>query len=146
MKLSHIKQSVLEDIANKLNLKYSQVMPLVIHCSKIHNYLGMSIDYLEDGKVKFMMCDYVEGILDGAPPEMDGLAITVRKDAKKLNDEQVEIYHHITAQLFYLCQCVRPDFQPTMAFLLLESCNQISMIGRNLHIAFSIYGTPKNSI
>ena len=125
LKLSHIKQSVLEDIANKLNLKYGQVVPLVIHCGKIHNYLGMTIDYSEDGKVKFMMCDYVEGILDGVPPNMDGLTVmptmsnlfTVREDVEKLDDEWAEIYHHIMAQLLYLCQCARPNLQPTMAFL-----------------------------
>ena len=85
----------------------------------------MTINYSEDGKVKFMMCDYVEGILDSAPPEMDVLTVTptasnlftVRKDAKKLDDEQVEIYHHITAQLLYLCQHARPNLQPTVAFL-----------------------------
>ena len=75
LKLSHIKQSVLEDIANKLNSKYGQVMPLVIHCGKVHNYLGMTIDYSEDGKVKFLMCNYVDRVLDGAPPEMDGVAV-----------------------------------------------------------------------
>ena len=125
LKLSHIKQSVLEDIANKLNLKYGQVTPLVIHHGKTHCYLGMTIDYPEDGKVKFVMCNYMEGILDGAPPEMDGLAITpaasslfsVRKDTKKLDDEHTETYHHINVQLLYLCQCARPDLQPTMAFL-----------------------------
>jgi hypothetical protein len=85
----------------------------------------MTIDYSEDGKVKFMMCDYVEGILGGAPPEMDGLAVTpaasnlftVRKDAEKLDNERAETYHHITAQLLYLCQRARPDLQPTVAFL-----------------------------
>ena len=72
-----------------------------------------------------MMCDYMQGILDGAPTEMDGLAImpaasnlfTVRKEAKKLDDKQAETYHHITAQLLYLCQCTRPNLQLTMAFL-----------------------------
>ena len=85
----------------------------------------MTINYSEDGKVKFMMCDYVQGILDGAPIEMDGLAITptasnlftVRKEADKLDDACSEIYHHITAQLLYLCQCARPDLQPAIAFL-----------------------------
>ena len=80
-------------------------MPLIIHCRKVHNYLRMPINYSEDGKVKFLMCDYVEGVLDGALPEMDSVAITpatsnlfmVRKDAEKLDDECVEIYHHISA-------------------------------------------------
>jgi hypothetical protein len=33
---------------------------------KIHDYLGRTIDYSEDGKVKFIMTDYVQGILDEA--------------------------------------------------------------------------------
>ena len=126
LKLFPIKQSVLDDIANKLRSKYRQVAPLVIHCGIIHDYLRMTINYSDDNKVKFMMCDYVEGVLDGAPPtEMDGLAITpaasnlftVREDTNMLDDEWAELYHHITAQLLYLCQCVRLDLQPTVAFL-----------------------------
>ena len=113
MKLSHVKQSVLEDIASKLNSKYGQVLLLVIHHGKVHDYLRMTIDYSEDRKVKFMMCDYIDSVLDGVPPEMDGVAVTpatsnlftVWKDAKKLDDGRAEIYHHISAQLLYLCQC-----------------------------------------
>jgi hypothetical protein len=31
LKLSHVKQSVLDDLADKLNVKYGQETPLVIH-------------------------------------------------------------------------------------------------------------------
>ena len=85
----------------------------------------MMIDYSEDGKVKFMMCDYMDGVLNGAPPEMDGVTVTpaasnlftICQDAEKLDDEHTEVYHHISAQLLYLCQCAQLDLQPTMAFL-----------------------------
>jgi hypothetical protein len=69
LKLSHVKQSVLNDIADKLNVKYGQETPLVMHHGKIHDYLGMTIDYSEDGKVKFIMTNYVQGILDEAPDD-----------------------------------------------------------------------------
>ena len=125
MKLSHIKQNVLEGLADKLNSKYGQVMPLVIHQGKVHDYLGMTIDYSKDGKVKFSMPDYVEGVLDGAPPDMDGIAITpaasnlfnIWHDADKLDDKCAKIYPHITAQLLYLCQHAQPDLQTAVAFL-----------------------------
>ena len=77
LKLSHVKQSVLEELTDKLNSKYGQIMPLLIHWGKVHDYLGMVVDYSEDGKVKFSMPDYVQGVLDGAPPDMDGVAITL---------------------------------------------------------------------
>jgi hypothetical protein len=125
LKLSHVKQSVLDDIADKLSSKYGEQTPLVVHCGKIHEYLGMTIDYSEDGKVKFMMHDYVQGILDEAPADMMGFAVTpaasnlftVRKDAGNLDDERSEAYHRITAKLLYLCKRARPDLQPTVAFL-----------------------------
>jgi hypothetical protein len=101
LKLSHVEQQVLEDIAEKLNTKYVEKAPLIVHRGKIHNYLGMMIDYSEDGKVKFMMPDYVEGILDEAPSEMDGTVVTpagpslftVKADEVKLNNEEADVFH-----------------------------------------------------
>ena len=121
LNLSHVKQSVLDDVADKLNSKYGQETPLVMHRGKVHDYLGMTIDYSEDGKVKFKMDDYVEGILEEAPDEMAGFAITpaasnlfsVRKDAAKADDEHSETFHRITAKLLYLCKRARPDLQTT---------------------------------
>jgi hypothetical protein len=125
LKLSHVKQSALENIADKLNARYGQETPLVMHHGKIHDYLGMTIDYSEDGNVKFMMTDYVQGILDGAPDDMNGFAVTpaasnlfaVRGDANKLDDAHADTYHCLTTKLLYLCKQARPDLQPTVAFL-----------------------------
>jgi hypothetical protein len=125
LNMSHVKQHVLDDIADKLNSKYGQQAPLVVHRGKIHDYLGMTIDYSEDGKVKFMMPDYIQGILDEAPPEMAGFAVTpaasnlftVRKGVDHLDEKHSETYHRLTAKLLYLCKRARPDLQPTVAFL-----------------------------
>ena len=72
----------------------------------------MSINYSEDGKVKFMMGNYMDGILDEAPADMEGFAVTpassnlftVNKDAEPLDDERSNVYHHLTAKLLYLCK------------------------------------------
>ena len=125
LKLSHVDQAVLEDVAEKLNDKYGKEAELVVHRGKVHEYLGMTIDYSEDGKVKFLMADYVQGILDEAPEDMASFAITpaasnlftVRNDVEKLDDARSEEYHRLTAKLLYLCKRARPDFQPTVAFL-----------------------------
>jgi hypothetical protein len=85
----------------------------------------MTIDYSEDGKVKFMMGDYVQGILDEAPDDMLGFAVTpaasnlftVRENVDKLDDARSDEYHRLTAKLLYLCKRARPDLQPTVAFL-----------------------------
>jgi hypothetical protein len=126
LKLSHVEQQVLEDIANKLNTKYGQQTPIVIHRGKIHDYLGMTIDYSEDGKVKLSMPDYVEGILDEALTNMDRMVVTPvglslftkKKDDVDLDDEDAETYHRLTVKLLYLCKQARPDLQLTVAYLI----------------------------
>lgn len=76
IKISYVKQDVLESIAKKLSDNYRKVSPLAVHHGAVHDYLGMTIGYSEDGKVKFIMDDYVEGVLDEAPTDMDGIAVT----------------------------------------------------------------------
>jgi hypothetical protein len=125
LKLSHMKQEVLDDIAAKLNAKYGQKVPLTVHHGQIQEYLGMTIDYSEEGKVKFQMPDYINGILEEAPADMEGVAVTpatanlftVRDDANKLDDGRTEMYHHLTAKLLYLCKRARPDLQTAISFL-----------------------------
>jgi hypothetical protein len=125
LKLSHVKQSMLDDLADKLNVKYGQETPLIMHHRKIHDYLGMTIDYSEDGKVKFIMTDYVQGILGEVPDDMNGTAVTpaasnlfaVQGDADKLDDADVDTYHCLTTKLLYLCKRAQPDLQTTIAFL-----------------------------
>jgi hypothetical protein len=85
----------------------------------------MTIDYSEEGKVKFLMPDYIYGILDEFPGDMEGMAVTpaaanlfaVRDDVKRLDDKCAETYHHLTAKLLYLCKRARPDLQTAVSFL-----------------------------
>lgn len=92
----------------------------------MHEYLGMTIDYSEPGKVKFSMLGYVANMLDGLPEDMmTGEAPTpasnhlfdVNPDAEQLNDEASEMFHHNTAKLLFLCKRARPDVQTAVAFL-----------------------------
>jgi hypothetical protein len=41
----------------------------------------------------------------------------VKVDADKLDDDNAEMYHCLSAKLLYLCKRVRPDLQPTVAYL-----------------------------
>ena len=50
--------------------------PLTSTRGKIHDYLGMTLDFTEDGIVKIDMRDYVEKVLGKMPDKMDGTATT----------------------------------------------------------------------
>jgi hypothetical protein len=125
IKISHVDQAVLDDIANKLNSKYGKETPLTVHRGSIHDYLGMTIDYSQDGAVKFIMKDFLQGILDEAPDDMNGTAVspaannlfTVDEKSERLDDAKAETFHRLTAKLLYLGKRARPDIQPTVSYL-----------------------------
>jgi hypothetical protein len=125
IKASHVEQGVLDDLARHLDSRYGKHAPLTVHQGPIHDYLGMTIDYSEDGKVKIIMSDYIDRMLDEAPDDMSGTAVTpaanhlfdINDKVEKLDDKQSELYHRLTAKALYLCQRSRPDLQTAVSFL-----------------------------
>jgi hypothetical protein len=126
LKMSHVNGEVLEKIIKRLDEKYGKEAPLTVNRGTVHKYLGMTIlDYSEKGKIKFIMNDYVENLLDEVPEEMSGHAatpaanqlFTVNDKAEKISDEDSEKYHRLTAKLLYLSKRARPDLQTAVAFV-----------------------------
>ena len=72
LKISHVDPMVVGSIINLLNERYGKEAPLTVTRGKIHDYLGRTLNFLKKGSVKINMVEYVESILDEAPPEMTG--------------------------------------------------------------------------
>jgi hypothetical protein len=125
LKVSHIRDTVVETVLGRLNDWYGQETLLTVTRGDIHEYLGMTIDYSTDGKVRIRMDDYVDNLLEGLPEDMDGNASTpaaehlfkVDENAVKLNVEAAETFHSIVAKSLFLCKRARPDIQTPVAFL-----------------------------
>jgi hypothetical protein len=126
LKMSHVSIAVLDEIIERLDEKYGKEAPLTVNRGTVHEYLGMTIDFGEKGKVKFIMLnDYVENLLDKVPTGMSGHAATpaanhlfsINDKADKISNEDSEKYHHLTAKLLYLSKRARPDLQTAVAFL-----------------------------
>jgi hypothetical protein len=123
--MSHVSCEVLDGIIDELSKKYGKEAPLTINRGKVHEYLGMTIDYSIPGKVQFIMNDYIENLIDDAPADMTGNAATpaakhlfeVNDNAQKLSPKNSDVYHHNTAKLLYLSKRARPDLQTAVAFL-----------------------------
>jgi hypothetical protein len=101
---------------------------------KVHDYLGIQIDFAEDQKVKMTMYDIKE-----TPAElMEGSSVTpaanhlftVNPECVKLNDDDAAIYHHLTAKLLYLSKRTGTT-QPSVDCLILDEASPTLMIGRN---------------
>ena len=62
---------MVESILDKLNNKFGQESPLTTCQGKVLEYLGMKIDYQQQGKN-----EYIEIILEELPADMQGLVTT----------------------------------------------------------------------
>jgi hypothetical protein len=120
LKISHMKQSVIDSVLNDLNNEFGTTKkPLAVSTRQIHDYLGLTIDYSETGKVKFSMYDCLEDILSEMPDDMNGTAPTpasdhlfqVEDDLQALNDKESDFFHLTTARLLFAAKRARPDLQ-----------------------------------
>jgi hypothetical protein len=79
---------------------------------KIHDYLGMIMDFSDPGIVTIQMEDYIRNILHHAPTDMNGNALTpaanhlfqIDPDAEPVSQDEQEIFVHMVMQLLYLSQ------------------------------------------
>lgn len=81
------------------------------HRGKIHDYLGMILDFSFDGHVIINMTEYTGKILEDFPEEILGIRMTPvadhlfeirdKADARPLPEEQAREFHHAVAQLLH---------------------------------------------
>lgn len=117
IKISHVSPEVVTGVISLLQGVYGTITPLAETRGKQHDYLGMQIDLGVDGKVRFSMIDYIKNVLDETPPEFEGESATpaashlfeVNESSTPLEQKQSESFHHMVAQLLFLCKRARPD-------------------------------------
>ena len=105
LKISHVNPAVVTSMIELLKSEFGKESPLTKTRGKVHEYLDMTIDFSEDGKVKFTTIDYFDDMLEVLPNDMAGEAATpaskflfkVNKDATKLDSDTGNLFHHNTA-------------------------------------------------
>ena len=125
VKAPHVEQGALDSVIDRVSERRGQGAPLTAQRGPAHDYLGMTIDYSEDGKVKFLMPDFVEGALEEAPSDAGGAAaspaasrlFTVDERAEKLDGKRADLHHRLTAKLLHLPKRARPGFQAAASLL-----------------------------
>jgi Reverse transcriptase (RNA-dependent DNA polymerase) len=109
-----------------LNDMYGSITPVKVHRGKVHDYLGMTFDYSQPGKVIVDMKEYVSNMLDEFSvkfqPE-DTAPTPARNDlfaagiGEALNTAEREEFHTFVAKGLFLCKRARPDIHPAIAVL-----------------------------
>jgi hypothetical protein len=101
LKISHINDKVNTIIINLIDDEFGNEAPLTITRGKVHDYLRMTLDYSEKGKVKIKMLDYVERMLADLPDKMAGEAaspaanhlFTVDDNQAKVDETKAQFFH-----------------------------------------------------
>ena len=125
LKISHENDEVIENVISTLSERYGKEAPLVVTRGKVHDYLGMTLDFSVKGKVKVIMKDYIQDMLDDLPSDMDGEAVnpaaehlfTANENPVPLDEPTSQMFHTNTAKLLFLSKRARPDVQPAVAYL-----------------------------
>jgi hypothetical protein len=125
LKVSHIDPFQITKSAAYLATIYGN--GLMVHQGKVHDYLGMDLNFATDGITQVSMITYTSKILTDFPkpittscatPVADYLfTVCNESEAKFLPEAQAQAFHHTVAQLLFLCKRTRQDIQTAVSFL-----------------------------
>ena len=125
LKISHVDTSVVDEVIENLRSEFGKVGELTVNRGKVHDYLGMELDFSDENSFTVNMEKYFDEVLEDLPEDMDGTAVTpaaehlfkTRDDAAKLDEKRASFFHRVTAQLLFASQRARPDLRTVVSFL-----------------------------
>ena len=72
MKLNHIDKQFVTNTIQKLESVYARLDPMTMTREKLHQYLGMTIDYRSKGEVRITMYNFIKKMIDELQQDMIG--------------------------------------------------------------------------
>jgi hypothetical protein len=79
LKIIHVNTNALTEVIKLLKEAFGKEALLMVTRGKVHDYLGMTLDFSLPGQAKILMVDYIKNMLADMPSKMDGEAATTKK-------------------------------------------------------------------
>ena len=127
LKVTHVDSKEVDKFVEWIRDQYEdpEIGKVKISRGKVHDYLGMVLDFTIPGNVQINMKKYVEKMVDDFPETLESKVTTpaalhlfnVRDNVKVLEEEHAMLFHNLTARGLFLCKRARPDIQTAVAFL-----------------------------
>jgi hypothetical protein len=145
LKISHKETKVVDQFIEWATNKYedAEITKLKPSRGKVHDYLGMTLDYSQKGVVKLCMKDYIRKMLDDFKykSELKGIKrvstpaaehlFAVNPNGNKLDNDKKEEFHTMVAKALFYAKGPGLICNLLCHFCAQESKLQIKMIGRN---------------
>jgi hypothetical protein len=127
LKISHKDPKVVDQVIASLKEEYEQIGEMTVRWRKVHDYLGMTLDFSKPGKIIIDMQSYLEEVFEAVKDIqlMQGHATTPASDhlfktcdnAEKLSPQEAELFHSLVAKLLWVNKRGRPDVAVAISFL-----------------------------
>jgi Reverse transcriptase (RNA-dependent DNA polymerase) len=126
LKSSHEDAKVNDEFHKWLDMKYGgdKLGKVRATRGKVHNYLGMTLDYSTPKKLKLSMQDYIEKMINEFPEALKDSncpwnenVFKVNEEAEKLSKDKSELFHKFVAKGLFAIKRTRPDILPAITFL-----------------------------
>jgi hypothetical protein len=125
LKVSHKDPVIIDNfILCWVKKQYGSIGEVKVTHGKIHEHLGMKLDFSRKGQVMIDMRDYVETMRQAFPQEeLVGKKVSspwndnlfkVDEKSQPSEKSQAEQFHTTTAQGLFLCKRGRPDICPAI--------------------------------
>jgi len=118
--ISSKSAELIDELLGVLKKRYKTITE---HHGKVHNYLGMQMDFRMPGRVQIKMTKYVEDLLQkygvrgkAKTPATEDL-FDIDLDSALLKGPNAEAFHSAVATLLYLAKKIRGDLLPAVSFL-----------------------------
>ena len=130
---------------------------MTVHCGKVHDYLGMDLDFSTANTLKIGMIKYIKKIHEYLPEQIKSSAATPAaehlfdlcedKQDHILPEEKSRAFNHSIAQLLFLCACARPDIRMLVSFLctICKAPDEDDWVKLKRVLKY-LYGTPHMSL
>jgi hypothetical protein len=126
LKFSHVNSSVVSKMIEAVKSEFGKEYEVTVHGGKVHDYIGMQLDFSNKSKVVMTMHDYIDELIKEVPEDLlSGKASTpvsnflfnVTPKCSKLDNKTSVMYHHLTAKLLYFSKRACPDILTAASFL-----------------------------
>ena len=122
LKCSSTNKEEVMKLINTLETRYGVMKKSL---GKKHTYLGMDVEFCEDGTVKILMKDHLMEAIQAFAEDLGVIPTTpaaascfeVDPESPSLPEAKRRTFHSIVQKLLYVSKRARPDLQPTIAFL-----------------------------
>jgi hypothetical protein len=127
MKVSHVDPTVVTQTIEDIEDRFGKMS---VTRGKKHVFLGMNIEFNEDGTFTMTMVDHIKEAIEQFGEDVSACATSpgakslysVLESSPTLTKEKGELFHRIVAKLLYVSSRARSDIMPTIAFL----CTRVS--------------------